>query len=153
MKKHIEKILKIGTIWSVFLLIGSVLLQIYARFFLEQAPSWTEEVSRLFFIFSVAFASPLALKSNYYIHLDIFYYMFGETWKRRIDHFILITVFLLFFLLSVGAFKFVSMGFTENSPSMKIKMGIPFLSMLILGIAMCYFIGLKLIKQNKKNRS
>ncbi len=153
MKKYIEKFLKIGTIWCVFMLIGSVLLQIFARFFLEQAPSWTEEVSRLFFIFSVAFASALALKSNYYIHLDVFYNMLKEKWKKRIDIFILITVFLFFLILTIGAFQFVVMGFTEHSPSMGIKMGIVFSSILILGIAMCYFIGLKLFKQLKKSQS
>ncbi|MEW4923745.1 TRAP transporter small permease subunit [Algibacter sp. 2305UL17-15] len=150
LKKHIEKILKLGTIWSVFLLIGSVLLQIFARFFLAQAPSWTEEVSRLCFIFSVAFASPLALKSNYYIHLDVFFNMFSNIWKRRINTLILICVFILFFVLAFASIKFVVMGFTENSPSMGIKMGIAFSSMLILGITMCYFIGLKLIKHLKK---
>lgn len=149
MKKYIEKFLKIATVWSVFLLIGSVLLQIFARFFLEQAPSWTEEVSRLFFIFSVAFAAPLALKSNYYIHLDVFFNMLKTQWQKRVNTIILISVFLLFLILSIGAIEFVTMGFTENSPSMGIKMGIVFLSMLILGITMCYFIGLKLIKQLK----
>ena len=149
MKTHIEKFLKIATVWSIFLLIGSVLLQIFARFFLEQAPSWTEEVSRLFFIFSVAFAAPLALKSNYYIHLDVFFNMLKAAWQKRINTIILITVFLLFLILSIGALEFVAMGFTEKSPSMGIKMGVVFLSMLILGIVMCYFIGLKLIKQIK----
>ncbi len=152
LKKHIEKFLKLGTIWSVFLLISSVLLQIFARFFLAQAPSWTEEVSRLLFIFSVAFAAPLALKSNYYIYLDVFFKMLKPHWQKRINTFILITTFLLFLILSIGAIKFISMGFTENSPSMGIKMGIAFLSMIILGISMCFFIGLKLIKHFKTPR-
>lgn len=152
MKRFIEKCLKVLTVWSVFLLIASVLLQIFARFFLEQAPPWTEEVSRLFFIFSVAFAAPLALKSNYYIHLDVFFNMLKTQWQKRVNTIILITVFFLFAILSIGSVKFVAMGFTENSPSMDIKMGFVFLSMLVLGICMCYFIGLKLIKQLKNPR-
>lgn len=152
MKKIIEKILKIAAVWSVFLLIASVVLQIFARFFLEQAPAWTEEVSRLFFIFSVAFAAPLALKSNYYIHLDVFFNMLSDQWKKRVNTIILISVFILFSILTIGSIKFVAMGFTENSPSMGIKMGIVFLSMLILGLSMCYFIGLKLIRQIKNPR-
>ena len=153
MKKHIEKFLKLGTIWSVLLLISSVLLQIFARFFLAQAPSWTEEVSRLFFIFSIAFASALALKSNYYIHLDVFYNMLKIRWQKRINLLILSCVFILFLLLTVASIEFVIMGFTENSPSMGIKMGIAFSSMSILGITMCYFTALKFIKQLKKLQS
>lgn len=150
LKKRIEKILKLGTIWSVFLLIGSVLLQIFARFFLAQAPSWTEELSRLCFIFSVAFASPLALKSNYYIQLDVFYNMLKNSWQQKISLFISIVVFILFLVLTLSSIKFIAMGFTENSPSMSIKMGVAFSSIFILGITMCYFTGLKLLKQLKK---
>ncbi|GAA4237078.1 hypothetical protein GCM10022291_23020 [Postechiella marina] len=150
LKKNIEKILKLGTIWSVFLLIGSVLLQIFARFFLAQAPSWTEELSRLCFIFAVAFASPLALKSNYYIQLDVFYNMLKNTWQQKLNLLISIVIFILFLVLTLSSIKFIVMGFTENSPSMGIKMGVAFSSMLILGITMCYFTGLKLLKQLKK---
>lgn len=153
MKQLLEKLLKLGTIWSVFLLIASVLLQIFARFFLAQAPSWTEEVSRLFFIFSVAFASALALKSNYYIHLDVFFNMLKSNWKKRVHGFIHISVFILFFILTIASIKFVIMGFTENSPSMGIKMGIAFSSMLILGLTMCYFKGIHLYKHFKKSQS
>lgn len=152
-KKYIEKTLKFGTIWSVFLLIGSVLLQIFARFFLAQAPSWTEEVSRLFFIFSVAFASALALKSNHFIYLDVFFNMMKRSWQKKISVLILVCVFLLFLVLTITSVEFMIMGFNEKSPSMGIKMGIAFSSMFLLGITMCYFIGLKLIHQLKKPQS
>ncbi len=147
MKHYIEKVLKFATVWSVFLLIASVMLQIFARFFLEKAPPWTEEVSRLFFIFSVAFAAPLALKSNYYIQLDVFYNRLKTQWQKRINTTILAVVLVLFIVFTIGAFKFTVMGFAEHSPSMGIKMGIAFSSMLILGLAMCYFLSLKLIRQ------
>ncbi len=148
-KRFIEKLLKLGTIWSLFLLVASVLLQIFARFFLAQAPSWTEEVSRLLFIFSIAFASALALKSNYYIHLDVFYNMLKNKWKKIITITILVTTFFLFLILAITSVKFVIMGFNENSPSMGIKMGVAFSSMLLLGLSMCYFIGLKLMSKFK----
>ena len=151
--KQLEKFLKIGTILSVFLLIASVLLQIFARFFLTQAPPWTEEVSRLFFIFSVAFASPLALKTNYFIYLDVFYNLMSRDWKERINIFILITTFLMFLILAFTSVKFVMMGMVEKSPSMGVKMSLAFSSMFILAIAICYFIGVKLIKLYKKTKA
>lgn len=149
-KKTLEKILKVGTIGCIILLIASVLLQIFARFFLEQAPSWTEEVSRLFFIFSVACAAPLALKSNYYIHLDIFYNLMKPKLQKKVEFLVLVFTFLLFLVLSIAAVTFVEMGFDEKSPSMGIKMGIAFFSMLVLGVTMCFFISLKLLKHIKK---
>ena len=152
MKKYLENLLKAATVWSVCFLTATVLLQIFARFFLAQAPAWTEEVSRLFFIFSIAFAAPLALKSNYYVQLDVFFNMLKPKWQKRVAIFSFLMVILLFAIFSMGALKFVAMGFTENSPSMGIKMGIVFLSMFILGITMCYFLTLKLIKALKHLR-
>ena len=73
--KGIGKILKIGTLVSTIGLIGTVSLQIFARFFLASDPSWTEEASRLFFIYAVSFASGIALKNNSYVGLDLFYNM------------------------------------------------------------------------------
>ena len=72
-KKTVEKALKYGTLVSSFALIFSVLLQIYARFFMSNTPAWTEETSRIFFIYTVSFASGLALKDNYFVYLDVFY--------------------------------------------------------------------------------
>ncbi|MEM7800115.1 MAG: HDIG domain-containing metalloprotein [Chloroflexota bacterium] len=82
MKKSISRILKYGTLLSSWLLIGSVLLQIFARFFLESAPAWTEEASRLFFIYSVAFAAGLAFKDDYYVYLEVFFEKLSPKFQR-----------------------------------------------------------------------
>lgn len=153
MTKLIGKFLKIGTLISVLLLIATVSLQIFARFFLAKAPSWTEEVSRLFFIFSVAFASALALKTNHFIYLDVFYNKFSKTWQKTLDYAILISTFLLFFIIAIASIKFISMGLVENSPSLGINMGIAFSSMFLLGITVCYFTVVKFIKTLKQHNS
>ncbi|NJO01809.1 MAG: TRAP transporter small permease subunit [Bacteroidia bacterium] len=52
-------------------LLGAVLVQIVARFMLVQAPAWTEELARIFFIYAVSFAAGLALKQNYFVAIDL----------------------------------------------------------------------------------
>ncbi len=58
------KILKIGTLLSTWSLIAMVLFQIICRFSWFETPSWTEEASRILFIYAISFASGLALKSS-----------------------------------------------------------------------------------------
>jgi len=60
MLKTLNKLLSLGTLLSTIGFIGSTVIQIFARFFLASAPSWTEEASRLFFIYAMSFAAGLA---------------------------------------------------------------------------------------------
>ncbi|MEM1124879.1 MAG: TRAP transporter small permease subunit, partial [Bacteroidota bacterium] len=84
MQKYFTKFLKYGTLISTYGLIGSVLLQIFARFFLTNTPAWTEEASRLFFIYAMAFAAGLALKSDEYVALDLFFEKLSPVLQKRL---------------------------------------------------------------------
>lgn len=139
MEKAISRILKYGTLLSTYALIGSVLLQIFARFFLANTPPWTEEASRLFFIYATAFAAGLAFKSRYYVHLDVFYNQLSARIKRILELLIPLLILVLFGLLSVFAIQFVILGHQEFSPSMQMRMSFAFFSMFILGASISYY--------------
>lgn len=139
MQKAISRILKYGALLSTYALVGSVLLQIFARFFLTNTPPWTEEASRLFFIYATAFAAGLAFEGRYYVHLDVFYNQLSKQVQRVIDIAIPTLVLVLFGLLTISAFRFVILGHQEFSPSMKMRMSFAFCSMLILGASISYY--------------
>lgn len=61
-----------GAVASMFLLLGVVLLQVFARVALPQVPSWTEEASRFFFMWAVAFAAGPAVREQAYVDVDSF---------------------------------------------------------------------------------
>lgn len=146
MRKGIGRILKIGTLLSTWGLIAMVLLQIVCRFSWFDTPSWTEEASRILFIYAISFASGLALKSNYYVHLDAFYNMFNPKLKMLLDKSIPVVIFLLFGVFAFYSMRFISLGMIEKSPSMGFNMGVAFCSMFIVGISICYYAWLQIIK-------
>ena len=152
MEKTISSILKYGTLLSTYALIASVLLQIFARFFLANTPPWTEEASRMFFIYSTAFAAGLALKQNYYVHLDVFFDRLPSPVQKWLRLLIPTAILFLFGLLSVFAIQFISLGHYEFSPSMGIRMSFVFTSIFILGISVSYFAYRQLIRELKKWR-
>ena len=70
--KQLERLIK-GAIFMVFLtMIVAVVIQVFARTFMEQTPLWTEEASRLCFIWCVAFAAGPAVRERAYVDVDSF---------------------------------------------------------------------------------
>lgn len=150
MESKIENILKVGTLLSTAMLVLSVVIQIFARFFLENTPPWTEETSRLFFIYATAFAAGLALKEKYYVHLDLFFDRLPRSVQRFLRVLIPSLVLSLFALLSFFSIFFILQGHVEYSPSMKIRMSFVFASMFILGASISYYALIEIIVRVKE---
>lgn len=149
MHKVIGSILKYGTILSTLGIIIMVLIQIYARFFLPNSPSWTEEASRLFFIYALSFAAGLAVKNHYYVHLDYFFNKFSEKTQKVIMLIIPLTTALLFLIVAIYSLDFIVQGHAERSPSLKVRMSYVFFSIFIMGASICYYSVLEFIRQIK----
>ncbi|MEM6628165.1 MAG: TRAP transporter small permease subunit [Bacteroidota bacterium] len=147
--KGIEKVLvyvlRLGTLVSTCALIASVLLQIFSRFFLAQAPAWTEEASRLFFVYATAFAAGLAYKDGDFIAFEGVYTRLSQRTQRFFDSFIPVLVSVLFGLFTYFSFPFIIQGYGETSPSIGMRMSVAFFSMVILAIGICFFALLPLI--------
>jgi len=148
-----NRFLKYGTLLSTYGLIASVLLQIFARFLLPKAPPWTEEAARLFFIYAMAFAAGLAIKSNEYVALDFFFEKLPPNLKRSLLILVQGLTILLFGIMAIYGLKFVQLGIPESSPSMKISMSIAFFSMVLMGVSVSYFAFLEFRSIAKKNNS
>jgi len=52
----LTQFLKYGTLLTSTGFVFTVSLQIFARFFLSDVPPWTEEASRILFIYAIEFA-------------------------------------------------------------------------------------------------
>ena len=152
MVKAISRILKYGTLLSTLGLLGSVLIQVFARFFLPNTPPWTEEASRLFFIYATAFAAGLALKHQYYVHLDLFFDRLPEHAKKYLLIAIQLLTLIMFAMIGWYALHFISLGHAERSPSMKIRMSFAFFSIFILCAALCFYAAIDLRKALKSKK-
>ncbi|AWV98772.1 TRAP transporter small permease [Arcticibacterium luteifluviistationis] len=148
-KKAIGKFLKYGTLLSTYALIASVALQIYARFFMSKTPAWTEEASRLFFLYTISFASGLALKDNYFVYLDVLFERLKPRSQESLLTLIYLVTFALFGLMFYHSVLFVKLGLPETSSSMGISMSITFFCMVIMSASMAYYSFLELLKRYK----
>jgi TRAP-type C4-dicarboxylate transport system permease small subunit len=148
-KIFLSTFLKYGTLLTSLGFISTVSLQIFARFFLTDVPPWTEEASRILFIYSISFASGLAYRGNYFVYLEVFYLGFSSKMKKVVN---LVSPILSFFLFGITARYSLSvfqMGFSESSPSLQIIMAIPFFSLLVLSCSVSFYSLLSLLKKIK----
>ncbi|MBB12599.1 MAG: hypothetical protein CMC78_00285 [Flavobacteriaceae bacterium] len=148
-KIFLSTFLKYGTLLTSLGFISTVSLQIFARFFLTDIPPWTEEVSRILFIYSISFASGLAYRGNYFVYLEVFYLGFSSKMKKVVNLVSPILSFLLFGITARYALSVFQMGFSESSPSLQIIMAIPFFSLLVLSCSVSFYSLLSLLKKIK----
>ncbi len=152
LNKTIGRLLKMGTLLSTYGLLFAVLLQIICRFTPINTPAWTEEASRIFFIYAMSFASGLAMKNEFYVHLDMFYERFPERIKKTLHLAVPSISLILFVVMAVYAIKFVVLGIPEKSPSMGFNMGIAFFSIFIMSASISYYLLKKIMKIIKNSR-
>lgn len=148
-KIFLSTFLKYGTLLTSLGFISTVSLQIFARFFLTDVPPWTEEASRILFIYSISFASGLAYRGNYFVYLEVFYLGFSSKIKKVVNLVSPILSFLLFGITARYALSVFQMGFSESSPSLQIIMAIPFFSLLVLSCSVSFYSLLSLLKKIK----
>ena len=151
--KAIGRTLKIGTLISTWGLIATVLLQIICRFTPIDTPSWTEEASRLFFIYAMSFAAGLAMKNEFYVHLSMFYNQFPSRFKKIVSRTIPILSLVLFSFMGVCSVQLIILGLAEKSPSMGLNMGFAFLSMFIMASSVGYYLARKITRGFKNKKS
>jgi TRAP-type C4-dicarboxylate transport system permease small subunit len=138
-KIFLSKFLKYGTLLTSLGFVMTVSLQIFARFFLSDVPPWTEEASRILFIYAIAFSSGLAYRGNYFVFLEAFYASFSDILKKKIDLISPILSLVLFGFCGFYSLSMLEMGLNEYSPTLHILMIIPFLSIFILSLSISYY--------------
>lgn len=137
--KYVAYILKIGTLFWTIGLVACVLIQIYSRFLMESAPPWTEEASRVCFIYAISFAAGLAYKQNYFVTLDLITSRLSNRQNRALDIGINSVILLFFVIFTVYAVAFVLLGSDEKSPSLGLTMSYSFFSIFIMGLSISFF--------------
>ena len=148
-KIFLSKFLKYGILLTSLGFVMTVSLQIFARFFLSDVPPWTEEASRILFIYAIAFSSGLAYRGNYFVFLEAFYVSFSDILKKKIDLISPILSLILFGFCGFYSLSMLEMGLNEYSPTLHILMIIPFLSIFILSLSISYYSLMAFLKKIK----
>ncbi len=138
MKLH-HKIADTGTLLSLVLMISAVIIQVFTRLFLESAPPWTEEAARICFIYVVAFGTGIGIRNGDFIKLDILDTVLSSHQIKKLWVFNQLIVLVFSFILIFQSLRFIHLGMDEQSPALKLSMGLVFISILVIGLSIAIF--------------
>ena len=151
--KWIFRFFKAGALICLVSMIGVVTIQVYARFFLEYSPHWTEEAARMFFIYTVAFGTGVGIQNGDFIRLDLIEKYLSPWMHYWLDVVTDAVVIAFAVFLFIGSLRFISLGMDELSPALGITMGLIFISIAIIGCAIAVLTLVHLLQNlNKKGR-
>lgn len=131
LKRIIDFALAIGAVVSATVMLIVVTLQVVSRVALPQAPTWTEEVARMAFIYMISFAAGLGITQKAYVGFDALLKLLsqrGQVVSQIILHLIIATLMAVILWYSI-AFTFKSAG---KSPALGLPMIYVFASMCLL---------------------
>lgn len=136
----LEKLTNIALILLMLLLTVSTTLQVVTRFITKSPLVWTEEVSRMSFIWIALLGSTLATKHSEHLSLDFIVDKFPKTLRnivRILVHLMMMTVATLFI---VAGWEFVGKNATRISETTGISMVYLYIAAPVSGVLMLFYL-------------
>lgn len=142
----IDRVCRILSSINVVCMIGVVALQVFARFLLPSCPSWTEELSRIFYIYIIGLAAPIALRNDLLVNVDLVINSLRPKTRLALGIFNRVVVFAVCAVLAYSSYGFMLSGLREKSVALVWPMVIPFTALFICGALMTLFCAEGIIK-------
>ncbi|MFC1764676.1 TRAP transporter small permease [Planctomycetota bacterium] len=149
----LEVLLKLGTLLCTLGILLVVTIQAFARLYLPTAPAWTEEAARFFFLFSVAFAAPLALRDKAFVRVDTLTLCLPSWLTRWLPVAIDLAIMLLMLTVSLASISFIKLGVGQRSPCLLLPMAWVHGVLLLLSSTTALYAGIEVIKGFRPNGS
>lgn len=130
----VHNVLKMAIIVVFTTLIATVSLQVFARYFLPQAPIWTEEYSRMALVYAAAIGGGWALRTGDMVNVDLFILLLGRRVRLALEVVVMAAV-IVFCVLQIGpALRFIEVGGMQTSPALEWNMAYVHGAMLVAPI-------------------
>lgn len=141
-----EKVLGLCAIIQIAALSFVVMLQIFARLFLDTPPVWTEELARYLFIGTVAVSVGIAYKRGELVSVELLYNALNPRNAHIFSALIALAIFLFGWILYPSAVQFAQIGEYQSSPTLFFPMSYVFSSTVIILLNLMFFSVLAFIK-------
>ncbi|UZD68103.1 TRAP transporter small permease [Brucella sp. JSBI001] len=134
--KGLEGICRLLILAAFLLLMGAVLLQVYARTFLSSAPVWTEELTRFCLLYIGALGAGLALRSGDMVNVALLCESLPGRmpWLLRLVSAALTVAFAA--ILLPAAWDYTMIGSRQTAPSLGWRMDFVHATQIILLVAL-----------------
>ncbi len=124
----------------------SIILQIFCRYVLGSALSWTEEIARLLFCWLAFVGSALASLEKSHLEVDFFFGKMPPAVQRIVDILIKVLILALSIVVLISSLKLISSQTGMKSIALRLPMAVFSVSILIGFAGILYYSILSIIK-------
>lgn len=149
-ERDVEKVAGVGATLTLIALCTIVLLQIFARLFLDTPPVWTEELSRYLFILMIGLAAGIAYKRGELVSVELLYNVLSNKMAALYNWVISATVLAFCLILLPYAKEFADIGQFQLSPTMFFPMSYVFYCTVLIFTNLGLFSLFSLIRNSIK---
>lgn len=133
-----NKIIEIMAVLFFIILIISCVLQVFSRFVLNSAYSWTEELARYSFIWLNLLGAAICVKHDSHAKVTALYDRFSGNIKKTIDIVIHVIILLIAVVMIVYGLNLTLFTIGQSSPALKMSMALINASVVISGLAILF---------------
>ena len=137
---RMSKVLEGCSVVLIVAMFGTVALQVYARYFMEVAPAWTEEVGRYLLIWLTAVGAGLALRASdgYRGAVDFVINAMPPRYRHALNLTFMATVLAFLCVLAVKTFGLVLGKMEVRTPALELPVSYLYLGVLFMAILMVW---------------
>lgn len=103
---------------SFVVLVGSTLLQVIFRYFINRPLLWSEEMTRYMGIVNTVFCLGAVSHQNAHIKVTFFATLLPKNWHKAVDYIVLLVQIIIGLFLMVYSYQFMMLNPTSPSPAM-----------------------------------
>ena len=148
-KSLMDKLLEIGAVLSISAMIVVVVIQVFSRFALPRTPPWTEEATRILFIYMVSFAGGLAVREKAFVNVDTFINYLPLKTRQTLQMIIDLAIVVFMGIIVYHASFFVKIGAMQRSSALLIPMSYVFVGTLIVALFIGIYTAIDLVRNTK----
>lgn len=120
-------------------IIAVVLLQIFARYAMPQAPAWTEEASRYLFAYAIVLSSGSVIARKRHVRLELFQHRLSPCGATILSVTCHAGVAIFAIWLLPFAWEYLAVGARQTSPTLGIRMSWIFASAFVFFLLVALF--------------
>ena len=118
--------------------------QVIGRFFLNDTPKWSEQLSGVLMVYLTLLGGALAVHEHRHIALDYFYQHFSPLWQFRSRLLVLVLMLAFSAIMLVYGVRMALLVQEWTIPTLNISAAVNYWSFPVAGLLMLMFCGLQL---------
>jgi TRAP-type C4-dicarboxylate transport system permease small subunit len=136
---RLEAVLKFGAVLLALLMLGSLALQVFARYVFGQALSWSEELALLWFAWLIVFTTAIGFRRMTHARMSLLLDLLPRFARLFAERLIAVLVLILSLYLTYGGWGYFSETIDSVSPAIGYPIGFLYAAVLTFGGLMVVF--------------